>query len=383
MADQTLPIAGTSRRDASAARGARIRAGVAARLGRHGRSQAPGHPLCRLFDRLPAGGRGWKRMADPHTARCCPTATFISPELYNELFTMHGTTMVFLVGMPILFGFANYLVPLMIGARDMAFPRLNAFSFWLTAFGGLLLYLQLHRRLRPLWHGHRAGRRLVGLRSADRQSFLAGPRHRLLGAGADRERIRHARHRHQHDRHHALHALPRHDADAHAALCLAHAGGQRTHAGHDYTAHRRAGHAAHRPLSRRPLLRYAGRRLRAWSGCTSSGFSAIPKSTCSCCPPLAIASEIIPVFSRKAIFGYPAMVAASVGICVRQPRRVGAPHVHDRHDVGRQCVLRSLHHDRRHSHWHQDLQLAGDAVGRQNPLRHADALLHSRSCFSF
>jgi cytochrome c oxidase subunit 1 len=53
---------------------------------------------------------------------------------------MHGTTLVFLVGMPFLFGFANYIVPLQIGARDMAFPRLNAFSFWLTAFGGLLLY---------------------------------------------------------------------------------------------------------------------------------------------------------------------------------------------------------------------------------------------------
>src|SRR5580698_2229821 len=69
-----------------------------------------------------------------------PNNHFLSPELYNEMFTMHGTTMVFLVGMPILFGFANYLVPLMIGARDMAFPRLNAFSFWLTAFGGMLLY---------------------------------------------------------------------------------------------------------------------------------------------------------------------------------------------------------------------------------------------------
>src|SRR4051795_8330374 len=65
---------------------------------------------------------------------------FVSPQVFNRMFTMHGTTMIFFVAMPILFGFANYLVPLMIGARDMAFPLLNAFSFWLTAFGGLLLY---------------------------------------------------------------------------------------------------------------------------------------------------------------------------------------------------------------------------------------------------
>ena len=69
-----------------------------------------------------------------------PHNTFVSPQVYNRVFTMHGTTMVFFVGMPILTGFANYLIPLMIGARDMAFPRLNAFSFWMTAFGGLLLY---------------------------------------------------------------------------------------------------------------------------------------------------------------------------------------------------------------------------------------------------
>jgi cytochrome c oxidase subunit I len=69
-----------------------------------------------------------------------PHNTFVSAASFNRLFTMHGTTMVFLVGMPILFGFGNYLVPLMIGARDMAFPRLNAFSFWISAFGGILLY---------------------------------------------------------------------------------------------------------------------------------------------------------------------------------------------------------------------------------------------------
>jgi len=65
---------------------------------------------------------------------------FVSPQVFNRMFTMHGTTMIFFVAVPVLFGFANFLVPLMIGARDMAFPRLNAFSFWLTALGGLLLY---------------------------------------------------------------------------------------------------------------------------------------------------------------------------------------------------------------------------------------------------
>src|ERR1035437_8315624 len=69
-----------------------------------------------------------------------PNNHFVSPQVFNQLFTMHGTTMVFFEGMPILFGFGNYLVPLMIGARDMAFPRLNAFSCWISAFGGLLLY---------------------------------------------------------------------------------------------------------------------------------------------------------------------------------------------------------------------------------------------------
>src|SRR6058998_3897720 len=66
--------------------------------------------------------------------------TLVPAETFNRLFTLHGTTMVFLVGIPIIFGFGNYLVPLMIGARDLAFPRLNAFGFWVLLFGGVLLY---------------------------------------------------------------------------------------------------------------------------------------------------------------------------------------------------------------------------------------------------
>lgn len=69
-----------------------------------------------------------------------PNNHLVGPDTFNRLFTMHGTSMVFLVGMPMVAGFSNYLVPLMIGARDMAFPRLNAFGFWIFLFGAFLLY---------------------------------------------------------------------------------------------------------------------------------------------------------------------------------------------------------------------------------------------------
>jgi cytochrome c oxidase subunit I len=72
-----------------------------------------------------------------------PNNKLLLPDTFNALFTMHGTTMIFLVVMPMLFGFANYFVPLMIGARDMAFPRLNAFSFWMLPFGGMLLHFSV------------------------------------------------------------------------------------------------------------------------------------------------------------------------------------------------------------------------------------------------
>ena len=66
--------------------------------------------------------------------------TFLPPAIYNQVFTMHGTTMIFFFVMPMLAGFANYAVPLMIGAADMAFPRINALSFWIIPISGLLLF---------------------------------------------------------------------------------------------------------------------------------------------------------------------------------------------------------------------------------------------------
>src|SRR5579859_231754 len=73
------------------------------------------------------------------TQLAVPNGKVLTPEIYNQVFTMHGTTMIFLFVMPMLSGLGNYVVPLMIGARDMAFPRLNAFGYWIVLFGGLFM----------------------------------------------------------------------------------------------------------------------------------------------------------------------------------------------------------------------------------------------------
>jgi cytochrome c oxidase subunit I len=72
-----------------------------------------------------------------------PNNTLVTPQTYNQLFTMHGTTMIFLFVVPMMAGLANYFLPLMIGARDMAFPRLNALSFWLLLAGGIVFYASI------------------------------------------------------------------------------------------------------------------------------------------------------------------------------------------------------------------------------------------------
>ncbi len=85
-----------------------------------------------------------------------PERTFLSPEAYNQLFTMHGTTMIFLGVMPLSAMFFNYLIPLHIGARDVAFPRLNAFSYWVFILGGLFMNFSFLMNAAPNagWFGY-------------------------------------------------------------------------------------------------------------------------------------------------------------------------------------------------------------------------------------
>ncbi len=242
-----------------------------------------------------------------------PQNHFISPETYNEMFTMHGTTMVFLFGMPILFGFANYVVPLMIGARDMAFPRLNAFSFWLTAFGGLLLYFSFI-----------AGFGLYGMGNAPNMGWIA---YAPLTTSA---------------------FSPGHNIDF-WALSLILSGFGTLGAAINIIATTLSMRCRSMTLSRMPLFVWLmlvvssltlvtitpltaaqimlvlDRYLGAHFFDAQAGGSPLlwihffwifghPEVYVLVLPAFAIANEVIPVFSRKAIFGYPAMVAASVGI---------------------------------------------------------------------
>ncbi|HET7328178.1 MAG TPA: cytochrome c oxidase subunit I [Nocardioidaceae bacterium] len=78
-----------------------------------------------------------------------PNNQFLDPEWYNQLFTLHGTTMIFWFVTPMLFGFGNFFLPLMIGTRDMAFPRMNAFSYWVFMMSGLLIFASLPFQMAP------------------------------------------------------------------------------------------------------------------------------------------------------------------------------------------------------------------------------------------
>jgi cytochrome c oxidase subunit I len=242
-----------------------------------------------------------------------PNNHFVSPQVFNRLFTMHGTTMVFFVGMPILFGFGNYLVPLMIGARDMAFPRLNAFSFWISAFGGLLMYFSYF-----------GGSGLYAAGSAPDVGWFAyapltskvfSPGHStdywtlavfLSGVGSIGT---------------ALNIV----TTILSMRCKGMTMGRMPLLVWLYLVMASLVFVTVSPLTAAQIMLTLDRYLGAHFFDTQAGGSAVlwmhffwifghPEVYVLVLPAFGFVNEIVPVFSRKAIFGYPAMVAASAGI---------------------------------------------------------------------
>ena len=266
-----------------------------------------------------------------------PNNHFVSPQVFNRLFTMHGTTMVFFVGMPILFGFGNYLVPLMIGARDMAFPRLNAFSFWISAFGGtLLLYFSYLGRRRPVWRGQRSGRGMVGLRSADGARVLARDTARTTGRCRLPERHRQRRHGAEHRDYDHQHALPGMTLNKMPLLVWLYLV---MSAAHLFVAvgplTRRADHADAGPLPRLALLRCAGRRL---GGVVDALLLDLrpPRGLRAGHAGLRVRQRDHPGLLAQGYLRLPGDGRGFDRHLLRQPQRLGAPHVHGWSGSGRQ-----------------------------------------------
>jgi cytochrome c oxidase subunit 1 len=242
-----------------------------------------------------------------------PHNHFVSPQVFNQMFTMHGTTMIFFVAMPIMFGFGNYLIPLMIGARDMAFPRLNAFSFWLTAFGGLLLYFSFI-----------GGGGLYGAGAAPDVGWFA-----YAPLTANTFSLGHS------TDFWTLALLVSGFGSIGTAvniiatvLCLRCPGmtlGKMPLLAWMNLVMSGMVLLAISPLTAAQMMLSVDRLLGAHFFDTQAGGSAVlwmhffwifghPEVYILVIPAFAFVSEIIPVFSRKPIFGYPAMVAATVGI---------------------------------------------------------------------
>ncbi len=238
---------------------------------------------------------------------------FVSPQVFNRMFTMHGTTMIFFVAMPLVFGFANYLIPLMIGARDMAFPRLNAFSFWLMAFGGFLLYFSLVGANGLYGAGNAPDVGWFAYAPLTSRTFSVGHSTDfwtlgLLVSGFGSIGT-------------AINILT-------TILCMRCAGmslGKMPLLAWLNLVMSGMVILAISPLTAAQVMLLVDRYLGGHFFDTQAGGSAVvwmhffwifghPEVYVLAIPAFAFASEIIPVFSRKAIFGYPVMVAATICI---------------------------------------------------------------------
>ena len=294
-----------------------------------------------------------------------PNGTLLSPDVYNQVFTMHGVTMIFLVIMPLAAAFANYLLPLQIGARDVAFPRLNALSFWIFLFGGLFLNTS--------W---------------------------LLGGGADGGWFNYAPNS-------SVTFSPTHGIDFYAL------GLQITGLASLVSAINLITTVLNmRPkgmsLFRMPVFTWMNlvvqflllfavpvisialfqltfdRLFGANFFNTDAGADPLlwqhlfwifghPEVYILILPSFGIISEVIPTFSRKPIFGYRAMVFSGIAIGF-MGWGVWAHHMRFRNRSNLSHRLLDLHHVHRGTHRREDPELASNNMGRQTPVHHRHAV---------
>ena len=301
-----------------------------------------------------------------------PGNHLVDGETFNQLITMHGTVMIFFMAMPMVFGIANYVVPLQIGARDMAFPRLNAFSFWMTFFGGCLLFFS-----------YIGSPGLYGISGAPDAAWIAiAPlTSRTFSPGTG--------------------------IDFWSLGVLVSGVGSVTGGVNIMTTifcYRTRGMTLYRmplftwlvlvtmflvimflpPLTAAQIMLCLGRFLGARFFDSQYGGSGIlwahffwifghPEVYILVLPAFGVISEVVPVFSRKPIFGYPMMVAASI---LNAGSRCFCSYICHCSEFVQRHFLCLRDPGNCGPDGHQDLQLAGHHVRRQNSVRDPDAVCH-------
>ena len=305
-----------------------------------------------------------------------PDNRLIGPDLYNQLFTMHGTTMMFLFAVPVMQAMSVYLVPLMIGTRSVAFPRMNAYAYWIYLFGGLMLFVAFALNIGPdagwftyvplsgpdyspgkrvdFWAQMITFTELSGLLEA---VILITTVFKLRAPGMTLNRMPLFVWAMLVTAFMVIFAMPS-VMLASTALIL----------------DRLVGTHFYNPAEGGDALLW---QHLFW-------FFGHPEVYLIFIPALGFMSSIIPTFARRPIFGYPAMVLSLIATGVPRVRAVGAPHVRDQPARARQELLHGGEHDDRDPVGDADLLLDRDAVDRPARLAHAAAvrarvLLHPRA----
>ena len=292
-----------------------------------------------------------------------PEARLLGPDRYNQIFTMHGANMMFLFAVPVMEAMAVYLVPLMVGTRNIAFPRLNAFSYWMFLAGGALLWIAFALDMGPDvgWFAYvplsgpqyAAGKRAdiwaqmitfteVSALAVSVEIVVTVFKQRAPGMSLDRiplfvwsmlvtSFI-------------IIMAMP--------AIMIAST---------SLILDRLIGTHFFNPAEGGDVLLW---QHLFW-------FFGHPEVYIIFLPAVGMVSTMVATFARRPVFGYLALVMALIATANTGVRAVGPPHVRDRLAAARRKLLHRIQHGDRYPGRHSDFLLAGDAVGRQTGVQNA------------